>query len=188
MLSVFVLAIIFGYGFVLSKWGTTDANLNIQTISQISTNQLNTIADNTPPTNNTTLQWGAYTGGTASSLINFESLVGKKVDLFAVFVGWDSPFPSNLTSVIGGQGKTLVIFWEPSFGYDGIIDKSKDTYIKQFALDAKAYGFPIILSPFDEMNLNEEIWGYGVNNNTADKFKTSWIYIHDIFSSSGTTK
>jgi mannan endo-1,4-beta-mannosidase len=139
-----------------------------------------------PIPTNKTLEWGAYTGG-VTELANFEALVGKKVNIYADFVGWDSPFPSDLSTTIGARGKTLLIFWEPSFGYDGIIDGSKDTYIQQFATDAKKYGYPVILAPFDEMNLNEEAWGYGKNNNTAEKFKTAWINIHGIFASVGAT-
>ena len=133
------------------------------------------------PTTNTILQWGAYVGDGTNDLVNFESLVGKKVNLYADFEGWSNSFPSALSTKVGAQGKILVIFWEPSFGYDQIVNGSKDAYIKQFALGAKSYAYPIILAPFDEMNLNEEAWGYGINNNTSFKFRTAWQHIHDIF-------
>ncbi len=138
-------------------------------------------------TSKNTLQWGAYVGDETNDLANFESLVGKKVNLYADFEGWNDTFPSSLSTKVGAQGKTLVIFWEPDFGYDTINNGSKDTYIKQFATGAKSYGYPIILAPFDEMNLNEEAWGYEVNNNTALKFRTAWQHIHDLFVSVSTT-
>jgi beta-mannanase len=108
-------------------------------------------------------------------------MVGKKVNIFSLFVSWAQNFPLDLSSNIGQAGKTLIIFWEPSFGYDSINNGSQDAYIKQFVADAKTYGHPVILVPFDEMNLNEEAWGYGQNNNSAEKFKEAWIHIHTLF-------
>ena len=169
VLSIFIFVIIIIYVFAVPKNRNLNADLN------------------QPNTTPHVLEWGAYTGNNTNDLANFETLVGKKVNIFAYFAGWDMNFPSDLATTIGAQGKTLVIFWEPSFGYDGIMDGSKDAYIKQFATDAKAYGYSVILAPFDEMNLNEETWGYGANNNSAQKFKTVWIHIHDIFTSVGAT-
>jgi len=138
------------------------------------------VVPHSPLIKNTPLLWGAYVGDVAN-LAGFETMVGKKVNLYADFVGWTENFPLNLSGMVGQQGKTLIIFWEPSFGYDNILNGSQNDYIKQFALDAKSYSYPIILVPFDEMNLNEEAWGYGKNNNSADKFKAAWRYIHDSF-------
>ncbi len=129
------------------------------------------------------LQWGAYVGDGSGSLADFESLVGKKVDIQADFESWDNSFPASFTPSVGKSGKKLLIFWEPSFGYNQINDGSHDDYIKNFASGAKAYGYPIILVPFDEMNLNEEAWGYGQNGNTADGFVMAWRHIHNLFSS-----
>lgn len=131
-----------------------------------------------PPSN---LKWGAYVGDGETNLADFEALVGKQVDIMADFEGFNNTFPLHLKPKVGQAGKTLLIFWEPSFGFDPIISGSQDNYIKKFAADAKNYGYPIILVPFDEMNLNEEGWGYGQNGNTADKFKTAWIRIHNLF-------
>jgi len=39
----------------------------------------------------------------------------------------------------------------------------------------------VILAPFDEMNINENAWGYGNSGNTATKFVTAWKHIHDLF-------
>jgi endoglucanase len=136
----------------------------------------------TPPVS---LEWGAYVGDGIANLAAFESLVGKKTNILADFESWDANFPSRFLPSVGQAGKTLVVFWEPSFGYDNINDGSKDPYIYQFAVDAKTYTYPVILVPFDEMNLNESAWGYGANQNTADKFTTAWRHVHDIFASVG---
>lgn len=134
------------------------------------------------------LQWGAYVGDGTDNLNIFETLVGQKTDIYAHFEGWHEDFPSNLASRIGGSGKTLLIFWEPSFGYDEINNGSKDDYIAKFSKDAKAYGYPIILVPFPEMNLNEEAWGYSQNGNTAQSFKKAWIRVHGNFTGASNVK
>jgi len=161
---------------------TSGIFLNIKSNKKISVTPLNNNGgENKQADVITHLLWGAYVGDGPTNLSDFETLVNKEVDLYADFEGWDNAFPTHLSSSIGSKGKTLVIFWEPSFGYDQIINGSKDKYIEQFAKDAKSYGYPIILAPFDEMNLNEEAWGYGINKNTSQKFKTVWIHIHNIF-------
>lgn len=140
-----------------------------------------------PPPSSSGLKWGAYVGDNLNALSELEALVHGTADVRAVFQGFSDSFPSNMKSVVGEQGKDLVVFWEPSFGYDEINSGSKDAYIRQFATDAKNYGYPVILAPFDEMNLNEEAWGYGQNGNTAEKFKTAWKRIHGIFAAQNAT-
>lgn len=136
----------------------------------------------------TPLKWGAFVEGGDKALADFEYLVGKPVDIAAVFKGWNESFPTNLKQTIGEKKKTLLVFWEPQFGYDHITNGSKDTYIKKFAADAKSYGYPVILVPFPEMNLNEEDWGYGQNNNTAVKFKKAWVHVRNLFANAKNVK
>ncbi|MFZ2522367.1 MAG: glycosyl hydrolase [Minisyncoccia bacterium] len=125
--------------------------------------------------------WGAYIGDSKADLATFESLVGKPMNVRSVFYSMGDNFPLQYKTSIGEAGKTLLLFWEPSFGYDSIINGSKDEIIKKFALDAKAYTYPIILSPFHEMNGNWSPWGYGVNGNSPTKFITAWKKIKDMF-------
>jgi hypothetical protein len=127
------------------------------------------------------LKWGAYVGDAEDNLADFEALVGKRMNILADFEGWSDNFPLYLKTKVGQAGKTLVIFWEPSFGYDAINKGTKDKYIKKFAADARLYKYPVIMVPFAEMNLNEEAWGYAQNGNTAPKFKTAWIHVHNLF-------
>jgi mannan endo-1,4-beta-mannosidase len=131
---------------------------------------------NPPPTG--TNIWGAYTGNNDQTMADFETYVGKSMNVNAIFWGWDSPFPQTVT---GSQGKTLLVFWEPSFSFDQINNGSMDAYITQFALGAKAYGYPVILSPFDEFNLNEAPWGQNVGTNTPPKFIAAWQRVRTIF-------
>lgn len=165
----------YAYNYCNNTINTRSVETNIKNIK----NDTSDIKKIDSPKNS--LLWGAYVGDGVDDLANFERLVGKKINLYADFEGWDNNFPLNLSSTVGEKGKTLIIFWEPSFGYDVIINGVYDDYIKQFAGDAKKYSYPIVLVPFDEMNLNEEAWGYGQNKNTALKFKAAWVHVHDLF-------
>ncbi len=135
--------------------------------------------------NTSILKWGAYVGDGNNNLASLESMVGAKANIQADFEGWDTPFPAYFASTVGQRGKTLVVYWEPNFGYDKINDGSQNNYIKQFAVGAKEYGYPVMLAPFDEFDLNESAWGYGINGNTPTKFLNAWKRVHDIFAKVG---
>jgi hypothetical protein len=53
--------------------------------------------------------WGAYTGNTLASLTDFETRVGKQVDVNGVFVGWGSngAFATSIANSLKSQGKTF---------------------------------------------------------------------------------
>ena len=136
-----------------------------------------------PPVTSTGLQWGAYVGANATDLTIFETLVAKPVNIQAIFVAFTDGFPLQYSATVGAKGKTLLIFWEPTVNYDSINNGGQDVAIMKFAVDAMAYKYPIILAPFHEMNLNEGIWGYGVNGNNANKFKLAWIRVHNMLAS-----
>jgi hypothetical protein len=139
-------------------------------------------------TSNPALVWGAYVGDPQQNLSAFETLVDKKPQMVAVFVGWDAPFPTSTARMLAQNKQTMLIFWEPvGFGYDNVIDGSHDAYIQQFAADAAASPARVVLAPFDEMNLNESDWGYGVNGNTAQKFVEAWRHVHGFFTSGNVT-
>lgn len=141
----------------------------------------NVSAPPAPVVNTKKMKWGAYVGDSSVDTNTFENLVGREVDMRSVFYGFEDGFPMRYASTIGAEGKTLLLFWESSFGYDSINDGSKDAVIKKFAADAKAYGYPVILAPFHEMNGNWSPWGGTINNNTPEKFITAWRRIHNLF-------
>src|SRR5579872_698523 len=139
-----------------------------------------------PPSPSASLQWGAYVGDSLSDAPAFESLVGHKMNIQSLFTGWgstDGPFPSEYGPSVRDQGKTLVIFWEP-YGttLDDINAGQSDSYIKQFAAAAKAYGGPVILVPMPEMNGNWDPGDATMADNTPASFIAAWQHIHDFFS------
>ncbi len=139
------------------------------------------------------IAWGAYAGEGANDLANLESLVGKKTNIHAIFIGWNDEFPSALAANLKSQGKTLLIFWEP---YGTTISSlnagNSDAYMTTFASAAKNSGASVILAPFHEMNGNWDSWdGYNSNNkqiNTPASIISAWRHMHDIFSSATNIK
>jgi len=144
------------------------------------------------------MQWGAYVD--SSGLPAFETLVGKPVKIQAVFAGWGHSydFPTYMSDAVKAAGKTLLIFWENSNGYeanfnqpdynaDSITSGSWDSYIRSFARSAKTYGSPVILSPFHEMNGNWSAWAGTLNGNTPAKLIAAWKHMHNLFKAEGVT-
>jgi hypothetical protein len=142
---------------------------------------VNTASDTAPK-----MFWGVLLGGLEDdpSLVpTFESLVGTSPDVLVTFTDLaPGDFPSGDKSIVGARGKTLLLFLEPRYRLSDIASGAQDDILKQYAAAAGTYGYPIILAPFDEFNLNESAWGYGVDGNTPQEFIEAWRHIHDIFS------
>lgn len=142
--------------------------------------------------------WGAYVGDNTNDLQNFENEVGKKLNIQATFISWgnENQFPSTTQNF---KNKTLLIFWEaqdyndpspeqPKFSYKSILNGAWDSYIKSFAEQAKNYGGPVILIPFDEMNINEYTWSGQANGNNPADFAKVYQHVHDLFSTATNVK
>lgn len=128
------------------------------------------------------IAWGAYAGDTIASAPLFETLVGRKMDLQPIFVGWNDPFPGEYAPTVRDDNKTLVIFWE-QYGVtlDQIVSGDTDAYITEFAHAARLYGGKIILAPLHEMNGNWDPWDGTAEGNTPAKVVNAWRHIHDLF-------
>lgn len=139
-------------------------------------------------------EWGAYTGWQENSLTDLENILGAQAKHRAVFIHWGNEklFPKYLSPYVKDRGKTLVIFWEATnynvgtvnqvgYNYDAILSGNFDTYIAQFAADAKAYGGEVILIPFSEMNGNWFPWSITQNGNSAQKHIDAWRKIREAF-------
>jgi mannan endo-1,4-beta-mannosidase len=92
------------------------------------------------------------------------------------------------------HGAIPMISWTPEGGDPGrwqladIIRGDHDAYIRQFATDAKNWGYPFFLRIMHEMNGS---WGYPwqetQNGNQRGEFVEAWRHIIDIFNSVGVT-
>ena len=179
---------------------TTSPNSSLIHQSSTATSTTTTSAS-APAVSKGSVQWGAYVGDGTSDAATFESEVGAKMNLQAVFVGWgndNGPFPSQYASTVAAQGKTLVIFWEPgdgsgslnepTYNYNSITSGSWDSYFQTFAAAAKAYGGNVIIVPFAEMNGNWDPWDGTVNGNSAASFIAAWQHMHSFFGADSNVK
>lgn len=132
-----------------------------------------------------TLRWGAYAGDFIADAEAFESTIEKKMQLYPTFVPWvgrNTSFPTQYSSTVRDQGKTLVIFWEQyDVTLDEIISGSQDDYIRKFANDARIYAGPVLLSPFHEMNGYWTPWSGVAPGNSPLKVILAWRRIHSFF-------
>lgn len=138
------------------------------------------------------LQWGAFVGPGVVDGPAFEEKIGKTMTHQAMFVHWgnEREFPLYLKDSL--RGKTLVIFWEamdyndgsaeqPAFSYKAILRGDWDTYFETFANQAKEYGNPVILIPFEEMNGAWYPWSGFTNGNTPEEHIAAYRYVHGFF-------
>jgi len=150
----------------------------------------------TAPSSNKVLKWGVYTGWSAESIREFESIIPKNFNILATFTHWgnENSFPSHLAPFAKDKGRTLLVFWEasdyriagpiqPNFSYDSILAGNWDWYIRSFAEQARAYGSPVILIPFSEMNGDWFPWGGTVNGNTPTKAVAAYRHVRTVFGS-----
>lgn len=119
----------------------------------------------------TGIQWGVYQGN--GTLAQFEALVGKPANVTGVFVGVCDPFPNQDVG-----NRTLLIYLETSDTQAQIASGKDDGCISKFVFAANAYGKPVILAPWVEMNGDWSPWGYP---QSASSFIAMWQHVHNLF-------
>ncbi|HEX6455153.1 MAG TPA: glycosyl hydrolase [Solirubrobacterales bacterium] len=160
--------------------------------------------------------WGAWIGdqltGTEApwdmgAVSQFEQIVGKGVSLIEFSSSWQecnrNPcrpllFPVEGMNNIRDHGSIPVFSWgseasprdsaeQPAFSLSKLIGGSYDSYISEFATEARDWGHPFFLRFDWEMNGNWFPWYEGVNGNGPGQFVAAWRHVHDIFTAVGAT-
>ncbi len=158
---------------------------------------------------------GAYLGMysppapfTLGRVDSFEQQAGKDVSI----VMWYQPWATNNRARFDGaacleimrRGKVPMITWEPwdpgsdanlvkdatkqsKYRLKAITSGRYDAYLRQWAIDIRTLGGPVMLRPMHEMNGNWYPWCGTVNGNTPAEFVKAWRHIHDIFEEEGAT-
>ena len=88
---------------------------------------------------------------------------------------------SQATPYVPGQ------IGNPEFQLSDVIAGKYDSYIGQFATEARSWGHPFFLRFNWEMNGNWFPWSEGVNGNNSGEFVAAWRHVHDIFVAVGAT-
>jgi hypothetical protein len=166
-------------------------------------------SDSSPP-----LYWGATIGDQITgeqapwdmgAVSKFEQMAGKPLSLvnfFAPFAECTSrcsyfKFPAEPMENIRHHGAIPVFSWssqsipssldEPDFQLADVISGNYDSYLEEFAEDARDWGHPFFLRFDWEMNGNWFPWSEGVNGNQQGEFVAAWRHVHDIFTAVGAT-
>jgi mannan endo-1,4-beta-mannosidase len=161
--------------------------------------------------------WGAWIGnqltGTEapwdmSAVTDFEQMTGKGLSV----VNFSSPFancssaecsfygfPRSQLEGIRSHGAIPLFSWgsqstpapadlnQPDFQLSDVISGTYDSYIREFAEAAKAWGHPFFLRFDWEMNGGWFAWAEGVNGNQPGEYVAAWRHVHDIFTEVGAT-
>ena len=162
------------------------------------------------------IYWGAYIdGGTygyddapydARSIDAFESHAGKRVSIVHWGQPWYwgshggyQPFRRDLAARVRARGSIPMINWnswdldkggsldQPDFQLLDIINGAHDAYIRQWARDAKAWGFPLFVRFDHEMNGDWFPWSERENGNGPGQYARMWRHVVDIFNQEGAT-
>ncbi len=143
---------------------------------------------------------GFYQPGTPSSitpLADTEWSARARAKVSSYYTDVSSGFNATWAGRVRARGTVPLItleIWEPGKGVnqskysmDAITAGTMDSYLRQYARDARAYGGPIWLRPFHEMNGNWYPWCGTVNGNTPQKSIAAWRHIRSLFIQEGAT-
>jgi hypothetical protein len=160
------------------------------------------------------LYWGAQIGpqmtGEAAPwdmrpVHRFQKLAGKGLSLVQFGTPWAEcsgkcvmqKFPTTPMENIRSYGAIPALSWsseasppehsQAGFQLRDIIRGRYDSYIREFAREAAAWGHPFFLRFDWEMNGFWFPWGVGTNGNKPADFVPAWRHVHDIFDSVGAT-
>jgi len=114
--------------------------------------------------------------GRIAAFLEFESAVGRPLDVFHDFHKWRDKFPSRADRYFAERDSILLLSWAGTDVRD-ILSGRYDDMIRQRARDLKNLGYPVLLRWRWEMNrpnlLNQV--------RSASSYVAAWRHIHDIF-------
>ena len=180
---------------------------------------LSLLSPSTPRDTNGPIYWGAlisgmtYQNGSATidmRLVDaFEAHAEKEVSIIHFGQSWYSHglpvnFPAVAFDNIRNHGSIPLFSWssrdeytnsDPNFRSSVVTSGVYDSYIRQFASDAKAWGHPFFLRFDWEMNGWWYPWAEGklgtgtaiYNGNNPGDYVAMWRHVHDIFTQVGAT-
>jgi beta-mannanase len=137
-----------------------------------------------------------------SAVTQMQNDAGKNASIVMMYQGWAKRdgaenFEAVWMDNIRNHGSIPMVTWEPwdylgdinqpAYSLNSIISGAHDSYITQFALDAKAWGHPFFLRFAHEMNGDWYPWNEGINGNTPGQYVQAWRHVHDLFTANGVT-
>ena len=160
--------------------------------------------------------WGAWIGEQITgfeapwdmnAVTYFEQMLGKGMSLIEFSSPWRDcnrnpclpyKFPNQVMDSVRGHGSIPVFSWgsesspstgpeQPDFQLAKIAGGAFDSYIADFATEAREWGHPFFLRFDWEMNGNWFPWSQLTNGNSTGQFVAAWRHVHDVFAAVGAT-
>jgi hypothetical protein len=134
------------------------------------------------------------------SLNSHETQIGKHVSMVLWYQPWSEngqmqPFPTVQMEAVREHGSIPMLAWapdaspgpldQPAYSLAKIAGGAWDTYLRQYASEAKAWGHPFFLRFASEMNGGWISWSESHSGNSAGQFVRAWRHVHDVFTSVG---
>lgn len=140
------------------------------------------------------LNYGAWIGSwpTNQSLIDFQNLQQKHLDIVGIYANWNTNFnglKSTFDSVYNNKSIVLLTWEANGLSTVDIANGLKDDYIRQMARDIKSYDKDIIIRIFHEGNGNWYSWAIGDSKvNTNKSYIAAFRHVVDLFRREGANK
>ena len=142
---------------------------------------------------------GAYAAGysgTGSQLGQFEKRLGSKVAIASSFRGWGDIFPDATQRADANAGHVLMVAWDlgatSATRFTTFPAHQHDSYLAAEAKAARAYGKPLYVRPWAEMNGDWQPFqptasGSAPAGGTYAQFIAAWRYLVTFFRHAGAT-
>lgn len=130
---------------------------------------------------------------TMAFIKKFEKEAGRKPAMIMWYQDWAQSFPRSACDNARLYGAVPQIVWEPWYWgemerikLDNITNGEWDEYIRSWAKDIKAYGYPVFLRVGHEFNIEGYPWGVINNGKDPKKYIAAYRRVVDIFKKEGT--
>lgn len=142
---------------------------------------------------------------TNDDLKNFDTLVGRKTDIFLWYESISESFYTSNFLPMAQDGRIIQLAWEPDQFGNGVNQPdyqlrditagNHDANLRRWARELKGFAHEVYFRPMCEMNGNWRSWDVGnpiegaapVNGNLPSDYVPAWRHIHDIFVQEGAT-
>ena len=147
------------------------------------------------------LYWGAYRTNVPYARAVVRSLeqdAGRRPAVVMWYQEWSGnpPFPAADAAWLVRRGEVPMLTWEPwdprlagpnqpAYRLRRIARGAFDPYIRSYARQVRAYGRPLMLRPFHEMDGNWYPWGGSANGNSPSDLVAAWRHVHRVFDRAG---
>lgn len=145
------------------------------------------------------VEYGAYVAGMPGSglqITQLEKELGAHLAIASSFRGYGDVFPDATERAEAASGHSLLIAWDmgtgPESSFVSYADGSHDTYLAQVASAVAAFGQPVYIRPWPEMNGDWAAYqptaaGSLPAGGTPTQFIAAWRYLVTFFRSHGAT-